>query len=251
MPADLSKPFAESCCEGGTCDSKLSTQPCGCDPGMDYHCSEYSLCGWGRYESQETIASLASALDVTPESLMQYAVESVGAQAREDAMRETVPALGWVDRQLANTTGARPVAEYRAFPADGQTRFASQGAVRTFDSGATRNIDNNKFDYEGFVHPEALHAFAEYMHTHRKQRDGTIRDSDNWQKGIPFRTYVKSLVRHAIDLWRMERGFSVTNPDTGQPHTKQELCCAIVFNSMGYLKELLDPAPINVQKKTP
>lgn len=37
MPADLKKPFSESCCDGGGCsDSKESTQPCGCDPGANY-----------------------------------------------------------------------------------------------------------------------------------------------------------------------------------------------------------------------
>ncbi len=34
MPADLTKPFSESCCDGGICDiTKDSCQPCGCDPG--------------------------------------------------------------------------------------------------------------------------------------------------------------------------------------------------------------------------
>jgi hypothetical protein len=124
--------------------------------------------------------------------------------------------------------------------------------MQNFESGATRNADTHKFDYEGFLNPEALHAFGEYMHSHRRQKDGSVRSADNWQKGIPFRTYVKSLVRHTLDLWRMERGYSVVNPDTGQPHTKQELCCAIVFNAMGYLKEVVDPSPINaIQTKSP
>ena len=117
--------------------------------------------------------------------------------------------------------------------------------IRHFESGATRNIDTGKFDYEGFLNPEVLYAFGQYMHEHRHQRDGSLRDSDNWQKGIPFRVYVKSLVRHVIDLWRMERGYRVINPDTMQPHTQQELCCAIVFNAFGYLKELVDPSRIN------
>lgn len=117
--------------------------------------------------------------------------------------------------------------------------------VQSFESGATRNSDTNKFDYEGFLNPEVLFTFGSYMHEHRTQRDGSIRDADNWQKGIPFHKYVKSLVRHTIDLWRMHRGYTVINPDTGKPHTKQELCCAIIFNAMGCLKELLDPSPIN------
>jgi hypothetical protein len=122
--------------------------------------------------------------------------------------------------------------------------------MQEFSTGATRNTDTNKFDYEGFICPEVLHAFGEYMHEHRHQKDGSLRDSDNWQKGIPLRTYVKSLVRHVIDLWRMERGFPVTNPDTGLPHTKLELCAAIMFNVMGYAKETLQPSAINDSLKT-
>lgn len=120
--------------------------------------------------------------------------------------------------------------------------------MQQFAGGATRNLDTSKFDYEAFLHPEALHAYGEFMHSHRTQKDGSLRDGDNWQKGIPFKAYAKSLVRHTFDLWRMHRGFEVTNPDTGLPHTKQELCCAILFNAFGYLKELLDPAPINQEK---
>lgn len=36
-PADLTKPFNESCCDGGECNlDKSSAQPCGCDPGMKH-----------------------------------------------------------------------------------------------------------------------------------------------------------------------------------------------------------------------
>lgn len=39
MSADLTKPFAPSCCEGGGCsDNKQSAQPCGCDKGADWIC---------------------------------------------------------------------------------------------------------------------------------------------------------------------------------------------------------------------
>lgn len=111
--------------------------------------------------------------------------------------------------------------------------------VQKFDTGATRSADEHKFDYEGFINPEVLYRYGQYMHEHRTQRDGSLRDSDNWQKGIPLAKYVKSLVRHVIDLWRMNRGYEVINPDTNKPHTPDELCCAIMFNSMGYLKEFL------------
>lgn len=112
--------------------------------------------------------------------------------------------------------------------------------IQAFDTGATRNVDTHKYDYEGFLNPEVLHAFGAYMHRHRVQKDGSVRASDNWQRGMPPEVYMKSLVRHVIDLWRVHRGGTVTNPDDGAVSTAEELCCAIMFNVMGYLKETLD-----------
>ena len=44
MPADLTKPFAESCCDGGsTTMGHNSTQPCGCDVGANHLCSQHRL----------------------------------------------------------------------------------------------------------------------------------------------------------------------------------------------------------------
>ena len=104
---------------------------------------------------------------------------------------------------------------------------------------ATRNDDTNKLDIEGFISPEVLHRFGEYMHSHRFQADGTLRDSDNWQEGIPQDVYVKSLIRHTLDFWRLHRGNKVINPDTGKPSDKEELLCAIIFNAQGFLFEEL------------
>jgi len=111
--------------------------------------------------------------------------------------------------------------------------------IRQFNTGATRNLDNNKLDYEGFLSPLVLEEFAKYMHAHRKQKDGTIRDSDNWQKGIPKEVYMKSMFRHFMDFWKMHRGNISINPDNSLPCTKEELLCAIMFNVQGYLHELL------------
>lgn len=68
--------------------------------------------------------------------------------------------------------------------------------IRTFDTGATRDTDEGKLDFEGFLSPLALERFAEYMNKHRQQSDGSLRDSDNWQKGIPVKQYMKSMWRH-------------------------------------------------------
>lgn len=110
--------------------------------------------------------------------------------------------------------------------------------MRLFETGATRNVDDNQFDYEGFLHPLVLREFAQYMHDHRTQADGTIRDSDNWQKGIPVESYMKSLTRHHIDVWLHHRGY----PQEAREGYVAALC-AIMFNAMGLLyEELKDDA---------
>lgn len=112
-------------------------------------------------------------------------------------------------------------------------------AIRTFQTGATRNTDNDKLDYEGFLHPTVLRAFAEYMHTHRLQADGSMRSADNWQKGIPREVYMSSLWRHFMDLWSLHRGVPATSPESGEPVDQIEATMACLFNVMGYAYELL------------
>lgn len=130
---------------------------------------------------------------------------------------------------------------------DGQTiceyckHFRSESALsqelelkqraRYFPTGATRDTDEGKLDYEGFLSPFVLKRFAEYMHECRKQSDGVMRDSDNWQKGIPQSAYMKSLWRHFIEVWTSYR--------EGEPSV--EALCALLFNVQGMMHELLKP----------
>jgi len=107
---------------------------------------------------------------------------------------------------------------------------ATENQMRTFASGATRNVDINKLDYEGFLSPLVLKRYAQYLHKHRKQADGNMRASDNWQKGIPLDTYMKSAFRHFMDLWAQHRGFA------GEEDMEDSIC-AVLFNVMGYLHE--------------
>lgn len=111
--------------------------------------------------------------------------------------------------------------------------------MRVFDTGATRNVDLDKLDYEGFLSPLAIQRYAEYLHKHRFQADGKIRDSDNWQKGIPFSVYIKSMWRHFFDTWKLHR-LSLNSPltPTGREQLEEDLC-AVMFNAQGYLHELL------------
>jgi len=103
--------------------------------------------------------------------------------------------------------------------------------VRTFSTGATRDVDDGKYDYEAFISPAVLKRYAEFMHSNRYQKDGTIRDGDNWAKGIPKSAYAKSLIRHTIEFWQGVRGMASTQLEI--------ILCAIIFNASGYLYELL------------
>lgn len=115
--------------------------------------------------------------------------------------------------------------------------------MREFESGATRNDDSNKIDYDGFLSPLAVRRFGEYMHKHRVQADGELRDSDNWQKGIPQDKYRKSLFRHFIDFWSMHRGW-IDSTDEGED--MEALLCAILFNAQGLLHEIIKEKLNNV-----
>jgi len=103
--------------------------------------------------------------------------------------------------------------------------------MREFESGATRDDDEGKLDYFGFLSPFALERFAKYMHEHRIQSDGSMRDSDNWKKGIPEDEYMRSLFRHFMEVWlTYEFGGNMEEP-----------LCAMLFNVQGLLHESVKP----------
>jgi hypothetical protein len=114
--------------------------------------------------------------------------------------------------------------------------------MRKFESGATRDTDEGKFDYEGFLSPIVLDRFAAYMHENRVQADGNLRDSDNWQRGIPLDAYMKSMMRHFMDVWALHRGF-VAKSGVGM----EEALCAMMFNVMGMLFETMRPVEVETQ----
>lgn len=109
------------------------------------------------------------------------------------------------------------------------------GVMRQFGTGATRNSDEGKYDYEGFYHPLVMERYAAYMNKHRKQADGKLRDSDNWQKLFGenhLNVCMKSGFRHFHDWWKQHRGF------TGQD-TLEDSICALIFNAQAYLLKIL------------
>lgn len=114
---------------------------------------------------------------------------------------------------------------------------ACAAANRVFETGATRSPEQGRYDPEGYLSPVALERFCEYMHKHQRQADGTIRPSDNWQKGLPLATYMKGMLRHVLHLWARYRGFVVQ--DSKAAADMEEDLCAMIFNAQGMLHELL------------
>lgn len=105
--------------------------------------------------------------------------------------------------------------------------------VRTFDTGATRSANDDKLDFRGFLSPITLRSYAEYMHKHRHQADGTLRASDNWKKGIPLDSFMESMWRHFFAVWEgYEKG-----------DVQEEDLAALFFNVHGFMHEWLKKKP--------
>lgn len=123
---------------------------------------------------------------------------------------------------------------------------------RKFPSGATRDTDEHKLDFDGFFSPYAMRRFAEYMHKHRSLPDGTSRAGDNWQRGIPIEVYRKSLWRHFFDVWCFLLGLPFL---TGQspshedaPIDVEEALCGLMFNVQGLLHEIVQRREVSSEK---
>ena len=110
-----------------------------------------------------------------------------------------------------------------------------RNSMREFETGATRDQDEDKLDFEGFLSPLVLERYAEYMHKNRKQADGKLRASDNWQKGIPLSAYMKSKWRHFMESWKIHRAPN----GIIEVEEMAESLCAELFNTAGYLHEIL------------
>lgn len=109
--------------------------------------------------------------------------------------------------------------------------------IRKFDSGATRDISEGKLEYKGFYSPIVMKRFAEYMNLHRKQSDGSLRTSDNWQNLFGDKhedVCCDSLLRHVIDVWLINQGF----PEESREDLESGLC-AILFNAQAWLFKIL------------
>lgn len=147
-----------------------------------------------------------------------------------DAM--TLEVIPWATNAELELTNAETVADILYRDSMRDKDGAAVATMRAFATGATRNVDDNKLDYEGFLSPIALEAYAQYLHKHRIQADGKLRSSDNWQLGIPRDVYIKSLFRHFVDVWKLHRGHACDS-------TMVDALSAVLFNANGYLHELM------------
>ena len=149
----------------------------------------------------------------TPEETTRQALW----QAQDDLMDVPMP-------KVDNATG-------------GNYDAPSTAPIRVFNTGATRDTEDGKLDYVGFLSPWVLECFAEYMHKCRFLPDGTLRSSSNWRKGIPKDAYLSSMARHFIAVWKGSQA-----SEMGQVWADPERdLCALLFNVMGLLHEHLRP----------
>lgn len=122
--------------------------------------------------------------------------------------------------------------------------------IRAFDTGATRDTAEGKPDYEAFLSGPVLRSFGRYMHDHRKQSDGSLRDGDNWQKGFGPKhqdVCMKSAWRHFFDLWDIHRGYPVYDLKDGHQITLEEACNAVMFNVQAILHQHLKEKDENLR----
>jgi len=105
--------------------------------------------------------------------------------------------------------------------------------MRQFEGGATRDDADGKPDFEGYLSPEVIDRYGQYMLKHQTTAAGR-RASDDWQQGIPKDIYIKSAWRHFLDWWKEHRGIP-------SREGLEDALCALIFNAMGYLHESLKP----------
>lgn len=109
--------------------------------------------------------------------------------------------------------------------------------MEQYGTGATRSDTSARNDPEGYLSAIAIERYCEYMTKHRVQADGSIRDSDNWQKGMPFGRALKGMWRHVMHLWIRHRGF-VPSDQFAAADMEEDLC-AIMFNNQVMLHQLV------------
>jgi hypothetical protein len=111
-------------------------------------------------------------------------------------------------------------------------------AMRTFASGATRSLDLDKPDFEGYLSPLAVEGYGRYMLKHQQTAIGG-RTSDNWQKGIPMHEFIKSMFRHFLAIWKLYRAINSGRECWGSLScaAMRENVYGLFFNVQGFAHE--------------
>ena len=129
----------------------------------------------------------------------------------------------------------RFAAEHKEF-SDEMTSEPPGHEIRTFGSGATRDTDEGKLDFEAALSPIVVERFVQYMCKNKKQANGKIRECDNWQ-GLfgpaHLNVCLKSAMRHMWSWWKAHRGYSVADG-------LEDAVCGVIFNAMAYLFKILN-----------
>ena len=120
--------------------------------------------------------------------------------------------------------------------------------IRKFDTGAIRDTDSGKLSYSKGLSFPVLRRYLQYLGKHRTLPDGSVRDWDNWKKGIAPEVYRDSLTRHVADVNIVADGYSAE--DNHGKCDLEDLLCAVMFNSMGWLYEILESKKENHGGKT-
>jgi hypothetical protein len=160
----------------------------------------------------------------------------------QDIQNELDEASNYCD-VLADEKCTEECPEYDdCFPSEGVDE-PDDGNMRSFDTGATRDTAEGKLCFDKFLSVDVLFQYAKYMSMNRLQSNGDLRDGDNWQKGIPMDAYMESGMRHLLEWWKIHRR---NRPDKEEnvmmrPQVIEMVSaiCGVMFNSMGYLHELL------------
>lgn len=113
--------------------------------------------------------------------------------------------------------------------------------MRKFKGGATRGNADGKINY---AHSSALaeRVWCEYMHQHRIQEDGKLREPDNYKKGMDVESYRTGLAGHNKDIELLLEGHKVF--EKGKEVTPFDAIMASKFNLQGLIIELMRGYPI-------
>jgi len=118
--------------------------------------------------------------------------------------------------------------------------------MRIFPTGATRDDNIGKLNPVRGLSIQVEECYLNYLGRHRRQKDGSLRDWDNWKRGIDVEAYRESLSRHVRDAVRASMGLPVP-----EDASLKDLLCAIRFNTDGWLFELLAAESGNREEAIP